>query len=362
MRSWMSWNDADRLAELLALLRVFERVLRRRPSGTPVASQPTPDRVSRSTCAVSRNELAFLQAVRLRHPAVGHGDLAVLDHLERHLVLDLLDAEAGRRLVLDDEALDLVVVDVARPDDRDVAPGRVADPLLLAVEDPGVALALRRRREAAAGSGAHQRLGQAEAADLLQARHRRQPLLLLLLGARERRSSPWQDRCGRRRRSRTTGRRAHISMASRPISMSLARCAAVAMHAEAADVELLERRDQLEREGIFDPVLVDDRRDLGLHEVAHLLEDRSFLGAQACPRFDRSRCSAAEAAFGSRRLECSSSGHFDLHFVAGPATAAGVSFSIASNIVKRPAGGFASRALVLSFVAGDRGCRCKCGE
>ena len=73
-------------------------------------------------------------------------DQAVLDHLERHLVLDLLDAEAGRRLVLDDEALDLVVVDVARPDDRDVAPGRVADPLLLAVEDPGVAVALGRRQ------------------------------------------------------------------------------------------------------------------------------------------------------------------------------------------------------------------------
>jgi hypothetical protein len=34
--------------------------------------------------------------------------MAVLDDLERNLVLDLVDAEAGRGLVLDDEALDLV--------------------------------------------------------------------------------------------------------------------------------------------------------------------------------------------------------------------------------------------------------------
>jgi hypothetical protein len=61
----------------------------------------------------------------------------------------------------------------------------VADPALLAVEDPGVAFAFRRGRETTTGPRAHQRLGQREAADLFHARHRRQPLLLLLLGARE---------------------------------------------------------------------------------------------------------------------------------------------------------------------------------
>src|SRR5262249_21955022 len=105
--------------------------------------------------------------------------------LQRDLVLHLLDAEPGRRLVLDDEALDLVVLDVARPDDRDIAPRRVADPALLAVEDPAVAVALRRGRQTATGPRAHQRLGQREAADLFQPRHLRQPLLLLLLGARK---------------------------------------------------------------------------------------------------------------------------------------------------------------------------------
>jgi hypothetical protein len=34
--------------------------------------------------------------------------------------------------------------------------------------------------------------------------------------------------------------------------------------------------------------------------------------------------------------------------------------SNASNIERRPAGGFASRAVVLSFVAGERGGRCRC--
>ena len=106
--------------------------------------------------------------------------MAVLDDLERNLVLDLLDAEAGRRLVLDDEALDLVVGEIARPDDGNVAPRSVADPPLLAVEDPGVALALRRGQQAAGRARTHQRLGEAETADLLEARHRRQPLLLLL--------------------------------------------------------------------------------------------------------------------------------------------------------------------------------------
>jgi hypothetical protein len=35
--------------------------------------------------------------------------MSILHDLQRHLVLDLLDAEAGCRLVLDDESFDLVV-------------------------------------------------------------------------------------------------------------------------------------------------------------------------------------------------------------------------------------------------------------
>src|SRR6516164_8718134 len=156
------------------------------PIWVPVVSHPTRNRVPRSTRGVAEGLSARCEPICFRHPAVLHRDLTVLDDLERDLVLHLLDAEAGRVLVFDNEALDLVVVDVARPDDRDIAPGRVADPPLLAVEDPGIALALRRRGEAAAGSRADQRLGQAEAADLFHARHRRQPLLFLLLRSNER--------------------------------------------------------------------------------------------------------------------------------------------------------------------------------
>src|SRR5207245_7446123 len=89
-------------------------------------------------------------------------------------------AASRRRFVLDDEAFDLIVGDVARPDDRDIAPRRVANPALLAVEDPRVAVALGGRGQAAARARTDQRLGEAEAADLFPARHRRQPLLLLL--------------------------------------------------------------------------------------------------------------------------------------------------------------------------------------
>src|SRR3984957_4904479 len=106
--------------------------------------------------------------------------MAVLDHLERNLVLDLLDTEAGRGLVLDNEALDLVIPEIARPDDGEVAPRRIADPTLLAIQDPGVALALPRSQHPTAGTRANQRHPRAETADLLEASHLRQPFLLLL--------------------------------------------------------------------------------------------------------------------------------------------------------------------------------------
>src|SRR5439155_24369686 len=102
-------------------------------------------------------------------------DVAVLNDLECNLVLDLVDAEAGRRLVLDDEPLDLIVRNIARPNDGDVAPGRIADPPFLAVEDPSVPLALRSRGQPAGGAGTHERFGEPKATDLFQSRHGRQP-------------------------------------------------------------------------------------------------------------------------------------------------------------------------------------------
>src|SRR6266849_5184714 len=90
------------------------------------------------------NEPIGLQAVFLRNAAILHRDQAVLHDLEGDLVLDFFDFEAGRGLVLDDKRLDLVVGKVPRPDDRNVAPRRIADPFLLAIEDPGVPVTLGR--------------------------------------------------------------------------------------------------------------------------------------------------------------------------------------------------------------------------
>src|SRR5207249_11821630 len=86
-----------------------------------------------------------LEAVFFGHAAIFQGDMAVLHDLQRDFVLNLVNAEAGCRLVLDDEAFNLVVVDIAGPNDRDVAPRRVADPALLAVKNPSIPIALRRR-------------------------------------------------------------------------------------------------------------------------------------------------------------------------------------------------------------------------
>src|SRR5713101_2511566 len=106
-----------------------------------------------------------LKTVFFRHAHIFQSDVAVLHDLERDFVLNLINAEAGCRLVLDDETFNLVVGDIAGPDDRDVAPRRVADPALLAIENPGVAIALGGGQKSARRAGTDKRLRQTEAAD-----------------------------------------------------------------------------------------------------------------------------------------------------------------------------------------------------
>jgi len=60
----------------------------------------------------------LLQTVRFRYSAVFHRDQPVLDHFERNFVLDLLYFEARRGLVFHDERFDLVVRQIAGPDNR----------------------------------------------------------------------------------------------------------------------------------------------------------------------------------------------------------------------------------------------------
>ena len=139
--------------------------------------------------------------------------------------------------------------------------------------------AFRGRGQPAACSRTHQRLGEAEAADLFPARHRRQPLLLLLLRSVE------IDRAHRqaavhaeeRAERRVDARQLHRDEAEQLLASA---GAAIALDSRGRRAQFLERRQQLERKRIVGPVLVDDRLDLGLHVGAHLLDDRLFLGGQ----------------------------------------------------------------------------------
>src|ERR1700730_10013479 len=161
-------------------------------------------------------------------------------------MLDLLDAETRGRLVLDDESLHLIVGKIARPDDGQVAPWRITDPPLLAVENPGIAFTLGRCGQTAACSRTDQRLGETEATDLLPAGHLRQPFLLLLLRSIQIDRSHGQAAVDAEERAeRCVGaRQLHRDEAEQLLA---AAGAAIALEAEPAEVELLEHRQQLER-------------------------------------------------------------------------------------------------------------------
>src|SRR5271166_6330179 len=155
-------------------------------------------------------------------------------------MLDLLDAKTGRGFVLDDEALNLVIRQIARPDDREVAPGSIPDPPFLAVEDPGIAIAFSGRRQSAGCSRADQRLGQAETTDLFEARHLRQPFLFLLFRAVEVDRAHRQAIVNTKKRSdrRVDPRQFHHDEAEQFLASTPA---SVSVQAEPTDLELFER-------------------------------------------------------------------------------------------------------------------------
>ena len=180
----------DRLAEDHPLLRVLERRLEARPPG---ADCPPDD--SEARLVEARERPAQRRRVRkdvvVRHAHVLQHELGGDGGAERELLVDLGSREAWK-VLLDDEAPDRALVG-AGPDDRDVGDRAVRDPHLRAVQDPVRAVAARvcpHRARVGAGIG----LGQAEAADHVSRVHRRQPPLLLLLGApapdREHRERP----------------------------------------------------------------------------------------------------------------------------------------------------------------------------
>src|SRR5260370_40672029 len=135
----------DWLSKLLAFLAVFEGILvgaHGAPSRLPANHEA---RHLQNAGGVAER-LILWQTVRFRYSAVFHRDQAVLDYFEGDFVLDLLYFEARRGLVFHDERLYLVVRYVASPDNRNVAPRSVADPFLLAIDDPAVSIPLRSRQ------------------------------------------------------------------------------------------------------------------------------------------------------------------------------------------------------------------------
>jgi len=102
------------------------------------------NRVIFRTRAVSSERLIVLQAVFFRNAAVLHRDQAVLHDLEGDLVLNFSTLKPGVVLFSTINALTWSSARSRGPDDRDVAPGRIADPFLLAVEDPCVPVTLGR--------------------------------------------------------------------------------------------------------------------------------------------------------------------------------------------------------------------------
>src|SRR5713101_3328312 len=149
---------ADRFSELETLLGILDRGLVRahRASGRHPANGVA-GYLQHLRGVLER--VTTLKAVCFRHANVLQRDVTVLHDLKRDFVFNLVDAEARRGFVFDDETFDLVIVDIARPDDRDVAPRRVADPALLAVKNPRIAVALRGGQKSARRARTYQRFG-----------------------------------------------------------------------------------------------------------------------------------------------------------------------------------------------------------
>jgi hypothetical protein len=144
---------------------------------------------------------------------------------------------------------------------------------------PGIAVSLGSGQHAAARSRTDQRLGQAEAADLFEAGHGGEPLALLLLRAVEvdRAHGEATVHAPERAERSVDARQFHRDEAEQLLASARA---AVALEAQAADWQLLERRQQLEGKRIVGPILVDDRLDFALHVRPHLLNDCDLVGGQ----------------------------------------------------------------------------------
>src|SRR5207249_4121372 len=152
---------ADRLPELLALLRVFERQLE------GAVGEPEGERGHAGALVgeAALHVVALLNApaeqVRARDADVVQVDGTRRRGVRAHLAEGLRDLEP-HGAALDEEGLDVpgAVLDQLGVDDEDVGVGRVRDERLLALDDVAVAVGARRRDHRAERVGAGARLGE----------------------------------------------------------------------------------------------------------------------------------------------------------------------------------------------------------
>jgi hypothetical protein len=140
----------NRTAKLFALAGVTKRVLIR----TLRAAHGLPRNAGAGHSQDPRRVLeraGIGEAVLLANATVLEPDPGVLHGSERDLAFHLLGFESWRAL-LDKKALYLATLDVAGPDDDHIGEGGVADPRLLAIKDPAIAVSARTRRQAACGT------------------------------------------------------------------------------------------------------------------------------------------------------------------------------------------------------------------
>src|SRR3954451_1381440 len=136
-----------------------------------------------------------------------------------------------------------------------------------------------RRAQPTRDVGAGVRLGQPERPDQLHPGHRRQPPLLLLLGAAEVDGAHGQAAVHAHERGhrRVAAGQLH---GEHPVGKSRAARTAVAGVLGAGDAELSEPRDEFAGKLPAGPVLVDDRLDLLVHELPDAVEQRPVVVAQ----------------------------------------------------------------------------------
>ena len=206
-RSWMSWNAADRAAELHAVLGVLAPPPRRRRSYPDRApGHAAPGAAQHGWCRRTSWRSAAGWPPAPGTPSRVRSAFCVMRSASLFSIL--VAANPGMSFSTTKPLTSSSSVTSLAQTTIEVGEGAVADPALRAVEHPLVALAARGGLQAAGDVGTAVRLGQAERADLAPGGAWPAASARAARRSRMRGCCPSPGRCGRRRRTRTTRRRA----------------------------------------------------------------------------------------------------------------------------------------------------------